>query len=355
MNPETNTQQPDALALFDVSEALLKQVEQYKGLTIAGPDDAEGEKTAREALRLVVRTRNAVDARRLTLNKPSQDAIKRNNEAAKKLIEALTPAEEHLAAEIRFVEAERDEAERQRLEAARQKILGRQEELAAIGLRFNGTLWQAVGGKLFMQADDVKLFTDEEFDGFVELAAAEATELRRAEQEAEKQRREEAERLRQEREALERERAELERLKAEIRQQQQAKAEPLSQLGRSVWNAHLPEGVIAVSDPQQRAAVEVSPSPFERIAEFVDEALDRAHLHNATIIGVESAKDDAERNEADRAAEREALFAAADELEGVDLASTYFEQPKAKNAAAEADDLRYRAVRILRAAASELS
>lgn len=142
----------------DVKEALIGIVENYSGLTIKGPTDAEGYAKAREVMKEAGKIRRNIDEKRKAHKADSLAIGKMIDEVAKELQVAINPLEDRLKAEVQAID---DHIEKQNaLKKAEADWPGRKEKLLEFGYDF---VSPDKAGEAAEEEEHLILMTDAEF------------------------------------------------------------------------------------------------------------------------------------------------------------------------------------------------
>lgn len=221
------------VATYSPTDATIAELAaRFRGLSIDGIDDSEGEKAVRLARSEVRDYRTAVEKRRKALKADALAYGRAIDGEAKRITAALLEVEEPLAEELDAVKAERDRLAAEAEEAERAKMTARLDALQATGVT--------------IAVASVQSWTDEEFaDALREAQAIKAA--RDAEKaEAEAAAKAEAERvaaeskaIAAERAALEVEKAALQRAKDEAEAELRVREEAAAKLEREKAEAEL--------------------------------------------------------------------------------------------------------------------
>lgn len=124
----------EAIKQYDVAEAAVEQYkEKFLPLKINGIEDKEGYAEVAQALKLMVKRRNEIEAKRKELKEDSLKYGRAVDSEAKRLTALLAPIEEHLKAEKQRVDDELERIAKQAEMERLQKIQQRSNALYDLG------------------------------------------------------------------------------------------------------------------------------------------------------------------------------------------------------------------------------
>lgn len=148
-----------AVALLSVTDEAINQLkEKYASLVITDINDKENYNTAKEGSRILVKLRNSVEKKRLSINRSVQQAT---SEEAKRITAELAPMEIHVKAEVDRIDKLKKEHEAR--EYTRKKKL-----LEESGFQFDGRAY--VCGPQMIFADDIAEMPDADIESKCEIA-----------------------------------------------------------------------------------------------------------------------------------------------------------------------------------------
>lgn len=97
----------NSIKQYDLPEAKIAEIKDFcEKIVIAGVDDKEGYKLAKDAKNKVIKYRTAIEAKRKSLNEDSQTVIKGINGEAKRLTSLITPIEEMMVNKLKEIDDE---------------------------------------------------------------------------------------------------------------------------------------------------------------------------------------------------------------------------------------------------------
>lgn len=208
------------LKKYNITDAAIAKLSKENlSLAVNGVDDKEGYKIVKNA-RIGIKTKRVeIEKKRKDLKADSLKFGKAVDSEAKRITSLLMPIEEHLISQERIVDDEEERVKAEKIEKEKDRIRGRIERLITIGAVFNGSVY--VFETLSTNLEELKVLTNEEFDGFIDKLAGvvQSRKDKNAELKAEQERKD-AER-KAESKRLEKVRIEQEKKEAEIREQQE--------------------------------------------------------------------------------------------------------------------------------------
>jgi hypothetical protein len=160
---------------FGITQARIDELsDQYKGLTINGPDDKDGAKIVYDARQVIKRARVGVDKKRKELNADALAYQRQVNSVASALTENLGRIETHLELEEKAYNDERERIAHEKQMLLHQRLERRRNELRAFGFGWNevSETYEFQQGDVLVSIlfDDVKEFSDEEYQPTYDLA-----------------------------------------------------------------------------------------------------------------------------------------------------------------------------------------
>lgn len=159
----------DAVSAFNTTDAYLDELaKDYQALTIAGIDDKDGYKAAKEGKAKCRTLRNAVDKRRKELNKTV-------NGVAGTIQDKIEPIESHLDKQIAAIDKLIADKEAEEKARALKQFEGRTSLLFALKAAFNGAVYYL--GTVQVTPDEVRNMSDEFFTKRLALFEAEAKKI----------------------------------------------------------------------------------------------------------------------------------------------------------------------------------
>lgn len=215
-----------------LAEAIAKLADQYLPLRIAGVDDRDGF-TAVHAARMEIKSlRVNVEKRRKELKASALEYGRKVDDAAKKLVDLLSPIEGHLEGEENRIHAEKERLRRAAEEEKRRVTQARVDQLVALGAKIDLVALSEMTEEQFAERLAKETQLTAERDRLAKLEAerleAERAERQRLEDleaaERAKLAKQQAEERAEERRRLDAERAELDRQ----RREQQAEADRIA-------------------------------------------------------------------------------------------------------------------------------
>jgi len=210
------------VARFDVGRAwIAEKKELYKGLTIAGVDDKEGQKKVKEAWQEVRNKRLEVDKKHKVIKADYLEITQAIDKEKRDLTELLEEVETPLKEELDRIEAEKEAIKQKAEREAQARLQGRVAELLDNGMAFNGNYY-AIGATISMDVVTLKTMTDEDYATFLARVAQENATIVSAKAEEERKKKEEADRLEAQRKEQEEMQKKLDAQKREMEEQQAA-------------------------------------------------------------------------------------------------------------------------------------
>lgn len=196
---------------FDVSTAVLSEIQKYTALKIQSLDDREGYKAVHEARMTVKNLRVQIEKRRKELKADALEYGRRVDSEAKKYFDQIEPVESHLQAEEKRVDDEKERIRRAAEEAEKAKFQAKQTRLFDLGCKFDGSRFSIFD--VVISLSDIQEASDTQFDSMCNSIQAKLDSEREwlAAEEAERQAL--AEQLEVERRELEAEKAAIARLR----------------------------------------------------------------------------------------------------------------------------------------------
>lgn len=208
------------VARFDLPRAwIAEKKEQYKGLTIAGVDDKEGQKKVKEAWQEIRGKRLDVDKNHKAFKADYLTITQALDKEKRELTELLEEVETPLKAELDRIEAEKEAIKQKAEREAQEKLQGRVNELLSNGMAFNGNYY-AIGATISMDVVTLKNMSDEDYATFLGRVSQENETILAAKAEEERKKKEEADRLEQQRQQQEQAQKQLEEQQRQLKAQQ---------------------------------------------------------------------------------------------------------------------------------------
>ncbi len=158
---------PTALAIvnYGVSEADIdKWKAEYMALTVNGLDDVEGLALVIKAKNVLIRTRNQIEKKRETINKPLLNRKKANDTEAKRLTALIAPIERHLYLQEKAIEEQKEAL----LRAQEERTLERTIRLKTIDMHYDPMreLYESRNGDVTISMSEVREMDEVTFDNF---------------------------------------------------------------------------------------------------------------------------------------------------------------------------------------------
>ena len=179
---------------FDIQKAQLqKLVDDYKN-TVVTEETYESSKKVRATLRDErIHIQNILKENKSVLN----DFKKKQEEMADELIAIISPTEEKIDAGIKAIEQKKEQEKKRKEEEAMKRLSERQSKLSGYEMKYDDGSYTL--GDHTITAVQLKVFSDEEFNDFLELVKTEYQKILDLRLEAEAKKKEEEERLEKQR------------------------------------------------------------------------------------------------------------------------------------------------------------
>jgi hypothetical protein len=280
---------------FDVSTAVLSEIQKYTALKIAGLDDKDGHKAVHEARMVCKNLRVQIEKRRVELKAGALEYGRRVDSEAKKYFDQIEPVESHLQAEEKKVDDEKERIRLEAIEAEKARIQSRHNRLFDLGCKFDGARFSIFD--VMISLSDIQEASDIQFNSICNSIQAKLDSESEwlAAEEAERQAI--AEKLESDRRALEEEKARIARQQDAVRLEQEDR------------------------ERQHNAKIKAEREEIERERAELQAERDRDARERQRRIDAENARKQAEidaklraERESQRAAELEALRPDAEKL-----------------------------------------
>ncbi|WP_020603230.1 phage tail tape measure protein [Spirosoma spitsbergense] len=182
---------------FDVAKADIEQMKTHAAaLTIAGPDDKAGFDRVYQLRQVVKKQRISVEKKAKELKAPHIQYNREVDSAMKELTDPMTGIEDGLSRKETAYIVERERLARERMLFLQQRTEGRVNQLRAYGFEWNATQEtydfdrkEELGYLMEINFDDIKGFSDEEYEPICERAySAHEQEVKRIAEQVEAKR-----------------------------------------------------------------------------------------------------------------------------------------------------------------------
>lgn len=158
------------LAKFNISDAVIAEWKKdFLPLQVTGVDDKEGMTKVTEAWRTVRNTRISIEKKGKELRADAIRFQKSVISEEKRLVDELTPIEEHLEKQKNFVEEQKERIRQEKEKQIQIRVQSRTAELVKLGYSFNGDSYELITdeGTIKISTIEVKMFEDPQFNVFV--------------------------------------------------------------------------------------------------------------------------------------------------------------------------------------------